>query len=186
MAKGKLNTPHGPKAKTFLQRYARRVLGGCEGQLANLFTAAGVRLGVEWRGSRAHGYELLAQLYTQSKGVSGVTKDRGASKPKHKLAFAQTDEFLTSYEWRRLRMEVLIEQGRRCQCCGATPDNGAVMHVDHIKPRKLFPELALEKSNLQVLCDVCNHGKGNWDQTDWKAQHIDPAKVMPVWSKRVN
>jgi len=46
--------------------------------------------------------------------------------------------------------------------------NGAVMNVDHIRPRKLFPELALDINNLQVLCHECNHGKGNWDQTDWR------------------
>lgn len=42
------------------------------------------------------------------------------------------------------------------------------MNVDHIKPRKTHPHLALDPSNLQVLCDVCNHGKGNWDKTDWR------------------
>lgn len=43
------------------------------------------------------------------------------------------------------------------------------MNVDHIKPRKLFPELALDPDNLQVLCHECNHGKGNWDMTDFRA-----------------
>jgi 5-methylcytosine-specific restriction endonuclease McrA len=43
------------------------------------------------------------------------------------------------------------------------------MNVDHVKPRKLFPALSLDKGNLQVLCEVCNHGKGNWDQTDWRS-----------------
>lgn len=85
-------------------------------------------------------------------------------------SFATSDEFLASYEWRRLRYTVLREQGRRCQCCGATPATGAIMNVDHIKPRRLFPALALEKSNLQVLCHECNHGKGNWDQTDWRPE----------------
>ena len=42
------------------------------------------------------------------------------------------------------------------------------MNVDHIKPRKKFPELALVEDNLQVLCGACNHGKGNWDQTNWR------------------
>jgi 5-methylcytosine-specific restriction endonuclease McrA len=53
-------------------------------------------------------------------------------------------------------------------CCGASPKDGIRVHVDHIKPRRDFPELALTFDNLQVLCEVCNHGKGNWDQTDWR------------------
>ena len=76
--------------------------------------------------------------------------------------------FLVSYQWRRKRMEVLTKHGARCQCCGVTPEQGAVMHVDHIKPRSKFPALALDIDNLQVLCDACNHGKGNWDTTDWR------------------
>lgn len=78
------------------------------------------------------------------------------------------DAFLNTYQWRRIRMVALKTYGAKCQCCGATPANGAVMNVDHIKPRKLFPELALDIQNLQVLCHECNHGKGNWDQTDWR------------------
>lgn len=65
-------------------------------------------------------------------------------------------------------MQALRKYGPKCMCCGATPDHGAVMNVDHIKPRKLFPHLALDLDNLQILCHVCNHGKGNWDQTDWR------------------
>lgn len=76
--------------------------------------------------------------------------------------------FLESFEWRRLRMQALKKYSPRCMCCGATPQDGAVMNVDHIKPRKLFPDLALDINNLQILCHECNHGKGNWDQTDWR------------------
>jgi len=77
-------------------------------------------------------------------------------------------DFLSSYEWRAVRMQALRKYGARCQCCGASPETGAVMNVDHIKPRKIFPELALDVNNLQVLCHECNHGKGNWDMTDWR------------------
>ena len=56
--------------------------------------------------------------------------------------------------------------GMRCQACGASPSDGAVLNVDHIQPRLLFPELALHLENLQVLCGDCNEGKGNWDMTD--------------------
>ncbi len=82
----------------------------------------------------------------------------------------KTDSFLQTYEWRRVRMVALKKYGAKCQCCGATPATGAVMNVDHIKPRKLFPHLALDVDNLQVLCHECNHGKGNWDMTDWRQE----------------
>ena len=77
-------------------------------------------------------------------------------------------EFLETYVWRKKRMEALLKYGPKCMCCGATPKTGAVMNVDHIKPRRTHPELALEIDNLQILCGDCNHGKGNWDSTDWR------------------
>lgn len=82
--------------------------------------------------------------------------------------FVRGDNFLKSAEWRRLRYKVLVDRGARCECCGASANSGATINVDHIKPRKLFPELALEESNLQILCGACNQGKGNWDETDWR------------------
>jgi len=85
------------------------------------------------------------------------------------MAFVATDEFLNSFEWRKIRMQALKKYGARCMCCGATPQTGAVMNVDHIKPRKIFPDLALNLDNLQILCHDCNHGKGNWDMTDWRS-----------------
>lgn len=89
-------------------------------------------------------------------------------KTTYKTAFESTKEFLLTYEWRKTRMLALKKYGSRCQCCGATPASGAIMNVDHIKPRKLFPSLALDVNNLQILCHECNHGKGNWDMTDWR------------------
>lgn len=91
-----------------------------------------------------------------------------ARKPVTPKVNVNSDAFLESYEWRRLRMTVLKRDGRKCACCGASPETGAVMNVDHIKPRRIFPELALDPNNLQVLCGECNHGKGNWDMTDWR------------------
>lgn len=80
----------------------------------------------------------------------------------------KSDAFLNTFEWKALRMQALTLHGAKCQCCGATPATGAVMNVDHVKPRKFYPELALSLDNLQVLCGDCNHGKGNWNQTDWR------------------
>lgn len=84
------------------------------------------------------------------------------------------DEFYKSWEWRTLRMRVLKEHGRSCQCCGAAPGMTAAsgepvrICVDHIKPLSKFWHLRLDRTNLQVLCDECNQGKGNWDETDFR------------------
>jgi len=102
-----------------------------------------------------------------AKRRSGLTVDKSPD-PVQKRPSVASNDFLLSYEWRRLRMQALKKHGAKCQCCGASPATGAVMNVDHIKPRKIYPELALDLDNLQVLCSECNHGKGNWDTTDWR------------------
>lgn len=122
----------------------------------------------------------IAAFEARQKGIAPV-------KPEKKKRIAKTvaqhirginvasDDFLQTYEWRRVRMEALKKYGRTCQCCGASPATGAVMNVDHIKPRRLFPQLALDLDNLQVLCHECNHGKGNWDMTDWRPDELTDA-----------
>lgn len=89
-------------------------------------------------------------------------------------------DFLSTFEWKRVRMMALKKYGPVCQCCGASPATGAVMNVDHIKPRKLFPQLALDLDNLQVLCGDCNHGKGNWDMTDWRETEDPPELIRHI------
>ena len=102
--------------------------------------------------------------------VSPAPKGKAKWKPKPSVfkVSPNSNTFLESYEWRKVRMQALKKYGATCQCCGASRKTGAVIHVDHIKPRKLFPHLALSLDNLQVLCHECNHGKGNWDMTDWR------------------
>lgn len=72
-------------------------------------------------------------------------------------------QFLKSPEWRRLRYKILLARGKTCECCGAVD---VQIHVDHIKPASKYWHLRLDPSNLQVLCEDCNKGKGAWDETD--------------------
>lgn len=87
------------------------------------------------------------------------------------------EEFYKSWKWRTLRMEVIKEFGRECQCCGATPGmkdavgNPVRIVVDHIKPISKYWGMRLDRKNLQILCDECNQGKGNWDETDFRPQY---------------
>lgn len=89
-------------------------------------------------------------------------------KPYKKQASPTDKDFLFSFEWRKLRLQALDKYGHVCVSCGSTPKSGAILNVDHIKPRKYFPELALDINNLQVLCSECNHGKGNWNHSDYR------------------
>lgn len=100
--------------------------------------------------------------------------------PKQKYVDPNSPEFLTSYAWRTLRMQALKLYGPVCMCCGDSPANGAVMNVDHIKPRSKFPWLALDINNLQILCAACNQGKCNWDQTDWRPTEPDGESYDPL------
>ena len=83
-------------------------------------------------------------------------------------AWVNGPDFLNSYEWHSLRMKALIRDKGTCLCCGINAKCGAIMNVDHIKNRRQWPQLALSLDNLQTLCAPCNHGKGNWDSTDWR------------------
>jgi 5-methylcytosine-specific restriction endonuclease McrA len=91
----------------------------------------------------------------------------------HHDAWVASDDFLRSPEWRRVRYDVLEKNDGRCECCGRNKHQlppGDYLCVDHIFPRKTHPWLALEPSNLQILCSDENAGKGNRYATDWRAR----------------
>jgi 5-methylcytosine-specific restriction endonuclease McrA len=81
---------------------------------------------------------------------------------------ATTRDFYLSREWLELRFRVLAKYGATCMLCKTAGNNTNPIQVDHIKPRSKYPKLALDESNLQVLCKACNHGKSNKDQTDFR------------------
>lgn len=78
--------------------------------------------------------------------------------------------FYSSREWRNLRYEAIRTYGRTCMCCDK---KCSPPHADHIRPKLLFPHLALSFNNIQILCEDCNMGKDWKDQTDWR----------PAWAK---
>ncbi len=77
-------------------------------------------------------------------------------------------DFLQTHGWRVLRLQAFEKYGSRCACCGKSAKDGAVLHVDHIKPRSLYPELERDINNLQILCCDCNMGKSNFSEMKWR------------------
>lgn len=68
-------------------------------------------------------------------------------------------------KWLRLRYRAFRKYGNKCLVCGSIDR----LHVDHIKPKSKYPELAFEISNLQILCSDCNLGKSNKFEDDWRS-----------------
>lgn len=79
------------------------------------------------------------------------------------------DDFYNSREWLALRYRALEAHfkiyGHFCLCCH---NKFTPLHVDHIKPKSKYPELALDPDNIQVLCGFCNIGKSNKSETDFR------------------
>lgn len=83
--------------------------------------------------------------------------------------------FYASREWREIRYQRFKISGRKCVICQRGDRDGIVLHVDHIKPRSKYPELELDLDNTQVLCEDCNLGKSNKDETDWRETTSSPS-----------
>lgn len=101
-------------------------------------------------------------------------------------------EFYNSWEWKQLSYEVKLDRGRTCECCGAKAPDVKII-TDHIKPIRHNWHLRLEPTNLQILCDDCNRGKGSRDETDFRQSTnsadpglaYDPLDEAPLPSHRV-
>lgn len=160
-------------------KMARRFFGGhrAGGGVANEVLAAEVEAkhpGSRWMGDQGKSgvRRYLIRMYFEISGQKVIPVPRVAKAPKKPFAVEGVDvasaDFTKTWAWRKLRYQAIRHYGAKCMCCGATRESGAVIHVDHIKPRRTHPELALKLDNLQILCGDCNAGKGNWDETDWR------------------
>lgn len=96
-------------------------------------------------------------------------RKKAKPRPSPKLKKADRWSFYDSDAWKHARYQALKANDGRCELCGSSKHDGIVLHVDHIKPRSLYPSLELVVTNLQVLCEPCNIGKSNRDETDWRS-----------------
>ena len=74
--------------------------------------------------------------------------------------------FYSSPEWAKLRDIVINEEGRVCAQCHRHIKNDSDVTVDHIRPRSKYPDLALKRENLRVLCRRCNSIKKDKELAD--------------------
>lgn len=153
LAEAVTKTLNGHGQKGILREAAKRVIAG------RLNLEASIRVVVK---------APCVEIEVLSERSGDYEQQLQAARKHPNYSFIVSDAFLASYEWKQLRYLAIKKQGRKCQCCGASPTDGVVIHVDHIKSRRTHPGLALDFANLQILCGDCNLGKGNRDSTDWR------------------
>jgi len=93
---------------------------------------------------------------------------KAASPVKHNGKLINDLNFYNTREWIAVRYQALRLSEHRCLSCGSSPNDGIRLHVDHIKPRSVRPDLSLNINNLQVLCEQCNLGKSNKYSDDFR------------------
>lgn len=171
-------------------RKAKKSIASLSGKLGDLGYSYNGDLPPE--GHKAHGYikaikaesdkifKLEGMIPPEQRSTKVVQmaapRPKTASKPKGKR-IAPGDSFYNSRQWRQVRYKALKFSDGRCDLCGRSKHDGALLHVDHIKPRSKRPDLELVVSNLQILCDSCNLGKSNTDDTDWRGL---PEKIEKI------
>lgn len=95
-------------------------------------------------------------MYACLESVSRTGLDR---ETKRRLALVERGELSDS-----LRYDILRRDHFRCVICGASADDGARLHVDHIIPVSKGGKS--EYDNLRTLCERCNIGKSDKIESD--------------------
>jgi 5-methylcytosine-specific restriction endonuclease McrA len=76
-----------------------------------------------------------------------------------------------SGKWSGVR-DAWVKDHPTCAACGV----GGLVHVHHIKPFHLYPELELDRGNLITLCPWCHYNLGHDPDGYWGPER-------PSWSK---
>lgn len=73
-----------------------------------------------------------------------------------------------------------LERMYKKLCCYCEARLGVVdfPHIEHMKPKKIFPEDTFNWNNLHLACTKCNNFKG--DKYDEKFPILDPSQDIPI------
>lgn len=74
------------------------------------------------------------------------------------IAENRTEDFYNEKYWRRLSHRIIKEEHSECRLCREAHRLTRAVLVHHIKPLRIAPELAYERSNLMPLCHDCHEG----------------------------
>ncbi|PPH51929.1 HNH endonuclease [Rathayibacter sp. AY1E2] len=67
-----------------------------------------------------------------------------------------------------------IEASHKCIYCESIIDDVSYSTVDHIKPKKVFPDMVLDWKNLGIACSRCNTNKSDYWTNDEGLRLLNP------------
>lgn len=79
-------------------------------------------------------------------------------RPWQSKAIKEHDSFYNSTYWLKIRAHKL-ERDPACEYCPPTGRIRAATTVDHVLPRRWYPELSDVDSNLRSCCTLCHNRK---------------------------
>lgn len=90
----------------------------------------------------------------------------------------KTKDFYKSKAWQTLRNQVMLRDKSRCKWCGRVVFQAGGPRVDHIETLKNRPDLAMDITNLRLLCAQCDN-KRHFEkgQAGLRARGIEIKKV---------
>jgi uncharacterized protein (TIGR02646 family) len=104
------------------------------------------------------------------------------------------DERRKHEKWRHreIKEALRVETSSKCAYCEGLVDDVSYPHVEHIRPKSKFPELAHDWANLTTACERCNVAKGDYFEpglelinpyADDVATHLQALGPIVDWSK---
>ena len=84
--------------------------------------------------------------------------------------------FTDTPEYNIFRLKILARDNYACQKCGIRGAKGIrpILEIHHIKPRSIYPELAMEENNVQTLCKECHKKTDSYLKNKFRMKKFDP------------
>jgi 5-methylcytosine-specific restriction endonuclease McrA len=84
----------------------------------------------------------------------------------------KTDKFYHSSPWRK-STKYHRAKNPLCYYCELSGTTRIGTLTDHFRPRKIFPDLALEPTNFRTSCDPCHNVKRQWEKDITTAEQFE-------------
>lgn len=96
--------------------------------------------------------------------------------------------FSNRYKHPQIKEKLLECSYNKCAYCESFTLLTSPMHVEHYKPKSLYPNLAYDWNNLLPSCPLCNNGKGDLDTGIYPIINPcedDPEDFFEYWYLRI-